>query len=194
MGGALVVALAACTAPHNEMRDLVNKDRSERKSAKSSLEWQEIAVNDERRRRAVLDELRAGRITSADDYCGAATIYQRSGRSADLKAAFAFATLCAQFDPNSERAAVLEANTWDRYMISMGSGQWYGTQYEWVANGNIKLLPIAENLVSEEVREKYGLPSLRKLSSDLEYFNKNKVAQPDRLHVPPFLDKATSMY
>lgn len=126
----------------------------------------------------MLDELKAGNVYEASDYCDAATIYQRSDEAANIRMAFALATLCAELQPDNENAVRLQTTTWDRYMLAMGSGQWYATQFEWQSNGEVRPLPMAPHLVSDEDRARYGLRSLRKLTSDLKILNERKTPVP----------------
>lgn len=179
MGSVLLATLGACSSSHEKaMHALVTEDRNERKAAIGPSDWEKIKANDAGRRHAVRKQLLEGKIPPSA-YCDAATILQRSDESNDLKVAFAFATLCVESDPRSKMAARLQASTWDRYLISMGSQQWYATQFEWLSNGDVRPLPIASHLTSDADRARYGLPSLRKLTSDVQLFNDNRGTAPD---------------
>src|SRR5690606_42128680 len=73
---------------HRYLHSFPTRRSSDLESAKNALDWRGIAINDAKRRQVVRAQLRAGRLSTAVEFCGAATILQRSDEVADLKTAF----------------------------------------------------------------------------------------------------------
>lgn len=107
---------------------LVGEDQADRRSMPTPDEWPAIAARDHERRRAVLQMLREGQLTEAIDFENAALVFQHGVAPQEYQLAHALATVAAAMDPDRRGARSLKRLTWDRYMLSLGRGQWFDSQ------------------------------------------------------------------
>ena len=119
-----------------------------------------LNTDDAARRVEVLEYIRNGQIHTARDLVYAAFIFQHG----DCSEHYHFANRLAQIamDTGYADARWLYATTLDRYLMSIGQPQKFGTQYTWV-NGEYQLYPVDPTTTDAE-REKYNVPSLSGIS------------------------------
>ncbi len=105
--------------------------------------------------------LKGNRITTSNDYYKAAMIFQHGNQVEDIKLAFAMAQLAVTLDGSNTHAKWLTAASWDRILMMHHQPQWFGTQYyQPKPNSNWELYTINENIISDEERNHYNIPSL----------------------------------
>lgn len=129
---ALLVLAALSSSPawavNMELSRLVSEDQADRRSMPSRDEWPAIAARDHQRRQAVLEMLRDGRLTEAVDFENAALVFQHGVAPQEIQLAHALATIAAAMEPDRRGARALKRLSWDRYMLSLGRGQWFDSQ------------------------------------------------------------------
>lgn len=119
-----------------------------------------LKADDAARRVEVLEYIRNGQIRSAPDLVHAAFIFQHG----DCSEHYRFANRLAQIAMQAgySEARWIYAATFDRYLMSMGQPQKFGTQYTWV-DGEYQLYPV-DPTTSDAEREQYNVPSLSEIS------------------------------
>jgi hypothetical protein len=117
---------------------------------------QAINAGDTERRDEVLDFILKGALHSPHDLVIAAYIFQHG----DCSEHYLFANHLAKLamDAGYEEARWIYAATLDRYLMSQGELQKYGTQYAWV-NGTYTLYPVDPTTTDAE-RAEYNVPPL----------------------------------
>lgn len=118
------------TLRSNELQTLVAADQQDRESDWGALSLQEIEQikeNDLNRRKRVGEIFGEGCITTDKDYLAAFLIYQHGDIPDHYFQAFIFAHRAAELQQKTGSPSAAAAI--DRYLISIGHKQLYGTQY-----------------------------------------------------------------
>lgn len=111
--------------------------------------------NDQKRRLATRGLLEAGRLHSGSDFQRAAFVFQHGDGPDDYLLAHSLAL--AAIARGHPEASWIAAATLDRFLISTGRRQIYGTQTHQGADGNPVLQPLDERLVPEPLRAILGV-------------------------------------
>ena len=121
-----------------------------------AVEAVEIVDGDTQRRIEVLGYILQGQIHAPRDLVYAAFVFQHG----DCPGHYAFAHRLATFalDVGYDEARWIYAATLDRYLMSLGQPQKYGTQYTW-EQGAYKLYPV-DPATTDAERAEYNLPPL----------------------------------
>ena len=137
------------------LRELFADDQAARQT--NPIDWDALLVADAQRRREVLSHLVAGQIGRGESLYHAAFIFQHGACPEHFQLAhqLAEAALAAGF----EQARWIYAATLDRYLLSIGQPQKYGTQFLVGANGQWVLRPYDPTTTDEE-RRRYNVPPL----------------------------------
>ena len=147
------------------------EDQADRKNGTIDSE---TVTRDAGRREKVLEELRSGRIRTANDYYHAAMVFQHGESADDIRLAFSLAWAGAQMNTrHKDRARWLSAAAWDRIMMRLQKPQWYGTQY--VAddpNSEFRLYRIDEDAVTDQERRRLNVPVLSEAKKRVEFLNR----------------------
>ncbi len=184
----LLVMLGACRpaevaeepeeAVSNEaLRQLYEEDQQERVGWEQLREkqHQEVFVRDKARRVKVDEILAAGRARTAEDYYHAAMVFQHGEDSTDFRKAYEAARQAVALDSTHALAGWLSAASWDRYQLSMGKLQWYGTQY-FSPDGIWQLQPIDTTRVTDQERQRLGVLPLQQTRAFLQCMNNEENA------------------
>lgn len=172
-----VVFAAPCPAQepesNPELADLYRADQADRDGSAKAIDWTVVGPRDKARQQAVLRILQAGGVRSAADFHNAAMVFQHGSGAEDIQLAYALATLSSRLAPDDKSMKWLQAASWDRYLMRRGRPQWYGTQYQQTkATMRFQLYPVDESAVTDEERERMGVPSLSKAKEREAEFNK----------------------
>ena len=100
----------------------------------------------------------AGKLTTGDDFLYAAFIFQHSQLSQDYLIAYELARKAADF--GVEKGKWLSAASKDRYLLSIGKLQIYGTQFSISQDGVWALRPMDSSAVTDEDRKNLNVPTL----------------------------------
>jgi hypothetical protein len=106
-----------------------------------------------------------GVLSSASDYRLASTIAQSAPVSdSTLRSAYAWAREAVARDTSSLAGWQALATTWDKWQVSRGAPQWFGTQVSCpVGLGRCRLAPIDSTRVSDGQRLQMGLRTLAQM-------------------------------
>lgn len=118
-----------------------------------------LNTEDAARRVEVLEYIRNGQIHTGRDLVYAAFIFQHG----DCSAHYQFANRLAQIalDAGNSDARWIYAATIDRYLMSIGEPQRFGTQYTWV-DGAYQRYPV-DPATTDAEREQYDVPPLSEI-------------------------------
>ena len=114
--------------------------------------------------------LEAGAVKTAKDYFRAAMIFQHGGDSSSYRRAHDLAKKAAELDPSLPNAEWLSAASWDRYLLSVGKPQIYGTQYL-ILKGTWYVQPFDTTQVTDKERRQLGVRTLGEIRARLRKQN-----------------------
>jgi hypothetical protein len=137
-----------------ELFDLFIADQGDRlpETGESAVDWAKVEERDRSRRDAVRRLYAANKLKTGTDYYRAAVIMQHGKTPDDFLTAHEMATAAVLLGRHSMRWLV--AATHDRFLISIGRRQRFGTQY-----GADALYPV-EDGVTDAMRKTLDVPSL----------------------------------
>ncbi len=133
-----------------ELIEIYKNDQNERKS--ENIDFGELYLNDSLRRVRVNQLLDAGKIKTGKDYARAAMVFQHGKDSVDFSKAVEFIKIAIDKDTTINKW--LYAAATDRYLLSKGQPQIYGTQYSKEGDGPWKLDKIDTTKISDYERKK----------------------------------------
>lgn len=120
------------------------------------IDPQKMSEEDAQRRIEVLNYIANGQIRSARNLVYAAYIFQHGNCPEHYRLGNRLAQIA--MDTGYSDARWIYAATLDRYLMSLGEFQKYGTQYTWI-DGEFKLYPVDPTTTDEE-RARYNVPPL----------------------------------
>ena len=161
------VDLGGASDPVLESRvhDLFTEDQAARFA--DEIDWETVAKEDEARRTEVLGYLVEGKIMSARALVDASFIFQHGDCPAHYKLANTLADKAVQL--GSADARWIYAATLDRYLLSIGKKQKFGTQYT-SSDGCTYTLESYDPTTTDEARAKYDVPPLAAALAQAETF------------------------
>ncbi|MCB2231808.1 hypothetical protein KQH82_13900 [bacterium] len=162
----------ATIADNAELALMYQQDQADRMA--DEIDWDSVHVRDEGRQSRVRQLMVSDSLVTADDYFHAAMIMQHGGDSTAFRAAYDLAARAVEIDSTHEVASWLYAAAWDRYLLSTGQRQWYGTQYLTVHDTTF-LFPIDTAKVTDVERERRGVRSLDQIRAKLAEDNGSDV-------------------
>jgi hypothetical protein len=106
----------------------------------------------------------------ADDYYHAAMILQHGRTAEDFDLAHQLSLKASELEPTDRAARWLAAATKDRYLMTLGKPQLYGTQFKRDPGGPWYLYPVDPSITDEE-RAKWNVPPLAEAKKRAEALN-----------------------
>ena len=169
---AALAMLAACTSvreappspsPDNaRLAELFTQDQDDRLA--EGLDWTTVERHDAEHRREVLAMLEAGAVRTGADHYHAAMIFQHGPDSTSHKRAWDLAATAERM--GDERARWLAAAAHDRYLITIGQPQIYGTQF--AVRDDVWYLDSIDTLaVTDAERQRVGARTLDEIRTYL---------------------------
>lgn len=154
-----------------ELEALYRADQDDRSFAEppSREEWEAIGERDRARRNRVLELVRAGALSSADDHFHAAMVLQHGTEPEHYLVAHILATV-AGFRGH-EGGRWLSAASLDRYLHNIDRPQRLGTQYLRAGPDEALSMGAYEDWLPDSVREAYGVPPLEQQKARLDSLN-----------------------
>lgn len=141
---------------NTELKELYEEDIADREN-----DQMELALLEERdrERKERVDELIAqGKLTTGEDFHHAALIFQHGFVVADYEKANILAKKAVDLGDNSARW--LFAATLDRFLLSQGQLQKFGTQFTQNADGDWQLVQPVDSNITDEERAEWDVPPL----------------------------------
>jgi hypothetical protein len=156
------------------LRALFQADQAERSGPIEQVNMDALQANDRIRRDSLSALVRAGVLGSASSYYHAAMLMQHGVDSADYRLANEWARKSEELDSTKVETRWLVAASWDRYQMSRGEPQWYGTQSDRVDGGKgaLVLYNIDPTRVTDRERIYRGVGTIDQLCARLNAINK----------------------
>ena len=139
-----------------ELIEIYENDQNDRKN--DPINWLDVNTRDSLRRIRVDEILDGNKVKTANDYENAAMIFQHGNDSTDYGKAVRLMKKAIDLDSTKDKW--LFAATTDRYLLSIGKPQIYGTQYKKMGDEPWKLGEIDTTKISDAVRIEYGVETL----------------------------------
>lgn len=165
-------ALSRQTASLNPVHTLFLEDQRDRADGGLSPQSRELFKRDADRRKQVHAMLEAGSLKTGEDFHDAAYIYQHGQTPDDYLLAHILATVAvAKGDATS---LWISAATLDRYLDSVHQPQVFGTQYRSNGKPPFTQEPYSRDLIPDQLRVVYCVPSLDQQKENLSEFDAGK--------------------
>ncbi len=143
---------------HNELRALFEGDQTDRRAvAAGTLAAPDLAARDLGRRQRLEQLVADGALVSGDDYYFAAYLLQHGTTKEEFRRAHDFAD--AAMKRGNRTARWLFAATMDRWLVTIGERQQYGTQYVRIGAHGYAMYTV-DPAVTDEERAQYDVPPL----------------------------------
>lgn len=150
-----------------ELIEIYKNDQNDRKT--DDINWQEVSKRDSLRKVKVDNILNSNKIKTAKDYMNAAMIFQHGNDSTDYGKAVRLMKKAIELDSTIDKW--LFAATTDRYLLSKGEPQIYGTQFLKMGDEPWKLAEIDTTKISDAERMKYGVETLAERREKVRQMN-----------------------
>jgi hypothetical protein len=142
-----------------ELAALKKVDQTDRAfvSSPAEIDWERVSVRDAARQNRVRELLMADQVRTAHDFDNAALIMQHGSKPSDYLLAHELASIAAYMGKFGSLAALAE----DRWLVSIGRTQRWGSQFDW--DGNVKEIATSQAPVTEQMRRDLLLPTLAEI-------------------------------
>ena len=153
---------------NQELIAIYKADQNERKP--ENVDWKSLHDNDSIRRIRVQQLLDSGKVNTGKDFARAAMIFQHA-RDDSKSYAKAVELIKKAIEIDSTINKWLFAAATDRYLLSIGKPQIYGTQY-YKEEGSPWIQENYDSLkISDEERKKYSVRTLKQQRVELQKMN-----------------------
>ena len=135
-------------------------DQSARKVEK--IDWTTLHKQDSARRVEVYEMIKQNKLLTPNDYFHAAMIFQHGNDSTSYKMAWDYSKKASRMDTTNKYVLWLSAASYDRYLLSIGKPQIYGTQFI-VIDNKYYLSEFDSTRVTDSERRYYGSRTLQEI-------------------------------
>ncbi|MFH0733088.1 MAG: hypothetical protein V1773_01405 [bacterium] len=143
-----------------KLKKMYEEDQSSRKVEK--IDWVKLSKEDSVRRIKVYKMIGQNMLSTANDYFYAAMIFQHGKDSTSYKLANDYSKKAAGMDTTNALFRWLSAASYDRYVLSIGKPQIYGTQFLIIKN-KYYLSDFDTTKVTDAERIYYGTRTLKEI-------------------------------
>ncbi|WP_028887422.1 hypothetical protein [Tenacibaculum ovolyticum] len=151
-----------------ELIEICKNDQNDRKNY--NITWLEIVKKDSLRRKRVDIILNSNKIKTAKDYMNAAMVFKRGNDSINFLKTITLMKEAIKLDSTINKLPLAEIT--DRYLLSIGDPQIYGTQfYKEAYNKPWVLAKIDTTKITDKERVQFGVETLEKLRDKLKHMN-----------------------
>lgn len=162
----------ALPQPNPELTQLFEEDQAARSGPIEGVDMAVLERQDSVHRHRVRDLVAAGALQTALDFYHAAMLFQHGRDSLAYGQAHAWAQRSEALDSTDRAARWLVAAAWDRYQMSRGQAQWFGTQTTRVGGvGPVILYLLDTTRVRDAERVRRGVGTLTQLRARLDTIN-----------------------
>lgn len=153
-----------------ELQKMRDDDQAARMD--ETTDWLKVSKEDSIREKRVYQLLASNLVLTATDYENAALIFQHGDDSISYKMAVKMMEKAVEIDPNIDKWLLAAAT--DRYLVSIGKPQIYGTQYyKETREGPFIMNDLDTTKITDEERRKFNVPTLAEQKLKLIEMNKN---------------------
>lgn len=161
---------------NEELVVIYENDQADRKTA--NIDWSVISPRDKKRKIRLFEMLDSNLVRTAKDYHHAAMIFQHGGDSISYAMAVKLIKKSLELDSTSTMNKWLFAAATDRYLLSIGESQIYGTQYGKRHDDDVwRLRPLDSTKISDATRIEYGVETLAQQRDKMKRMNLKKLAE-----------------
>ena len=172
----LLVSTCAIAQDSNaELKKIVEEDQAVR-TVQSKADWKPISRTDADRRAVVRKMIDAGQLHTAEDYRGAALVFQHGSKADDYLLAHSLAVIAAA--KGDKVGTWLAAATLDRYLQAKKQPQIYGTQFSFTDNTPASQEPYNKTLITDELRKQLGVATLEEQQAQRKQLESSRPARP----------------
>jgi hypothetical protein len=161
-----------------ELRRLFEADQRDRSGDIREVDWDQLRDRDRQRRRRVEALIAGGALRRgphAEDYFHAAMVFQHGEGSDDIRRAYELASKAAEL--GMDRARWLAAAAYDRWLMTEGRPQKYGTQYQ--ARDGRWVLYEVDPATTDDERAEWNVPPLAESLARAEQMTRERPPGPD---------------
>ncbi|MDF1695563.1 MAG: tetratricopeptide repeat protein [Saprospiraceae bacterium] len=160
---------------NKSLAQLVYQDQMERSS--HLIDTSSTIQNDSIRRQTVYNFMKNNTLKTSNDYQNAALILQHGKDSSDFRQAVELMEKSIALNPYADKW--LLAATTDRYLLSIGKKQIYGTQYQKLRNKESKwqIMDIDPTQITDAQRAEYGVETWARQQEKMRVMNLKKLSQ-----------------
>lgn len=163
---------SAATRDNPELMRLMNEDQADRLSpAGKSIDWKVVGPRDDARLKRVKELYSQNQLRTGNDYFNAALILQHSNTPEDYLLAH---ELCVVAISKKRGIESLAAASEDRFLMSIGRPQRFGTQYKSDGPNQPYRLYKIDSGVTDELRRVMMVPTLAEAKAREAEMNKRK--------------------
>ena len=152
---------------NTELIEIYENDQNDRMT--SNINWLVINKRDSLRRVRVHQLLDSGKVKTGKDYRNAAMVFQHGKDSTDYGLAVSLMKKAIKKDSTINKWLFAAAT--DRYLLSKGEPQIYGTQYQKMGDEPWKLGEMDTTKISDAERIKYGVETLAEQREKVKQMN-----------------------
>ncbi len=150
-----------------ELLEIYEKDQNDRMS--DNINWSKVNERDSLRRVRIHQLLDSGKVKTGKDLKNAAMIFQHGKDSTDYGLAVRLMKKAIEKDSTINKWLFAAAT--DRYLLSKGEPQIYGTQYQKMGDEPWKIGKIDTTKISDAERIEYGVETLEEQKQKLKEMN-----------------------
>lgn len=150
-----------------ELMELHDNDQLDRK--KSEVDWDIVNQRDSARRQRVYEMLEANKVRTAKDHYHAAMVFQHGHDSVAYGMAVKLIKTAVEMDSTINKWLFAAAT--DRYLLSIGKPQIYGTQFGRQGDEPWSLSELDSTQITDEERMEHGVPPLNQLKERVRKMN-----------------------
>jgi hypothetical protein len=143
-----------------ELKKMYEDDQNSRKVEK--IDWKNLLKQDSTRRVEVLEIIKQNKVITPMDYYYVSMIFQHGSDSTSYKMAWDYSNKASSMDSTNIKARWLSAASYDRYLLSIGQPQVYGTQFT-VVDKKYYLRDFDTTKVTDKERIYYKVGSLKSI-------------------------------
>lgn len=157
---------------NKELIELYKLDQADRQS--QPIDWDVVSKNDSLREVRIYELLDSNKVQTSLDYHNAAMIFQHGRDSVAYGMAVKLMRKSIELDSTANKWLLAAAI--DRYLLSKGEPQIYGTQY-WKMNGQPwELQNMDTTKISDSERIEYGVETLAQQREKVKIMNRKKLS------------------
>lgn len=154
-------------ANNAELIKIYSEDQNDRRS--TPIDWQRVSKRDSLRRVRVYQLLDSNKVQTALDYKNAAMVFQHGNDTSHYAMAVKLMEKSVHLDPYADKWLLAAAT--DRYLLSVGKPQIYGTQFMRMQGAPWKRSKMDSTQITDRERKAFGVETLAQQKEKLRRMN-----------------------
>lgn len=152
---------------NKELAEIYAADQGDRQSG--NIDWAQVSRRDSLRRVRVHQLLDSNKVVTSNDYKNAAMVFQHGKDSVDYSMAVRLMERSVALDSSANKWLLAAAT--DRYLLSIGKPQIYGTQYHRRNGEPWKLAEMDTTKITDAERIEFGVETLAEQREKVKRMN-----------------------